>query len=104
MRTKLAALLAGVALFGLAGMARADALAPANTQALTLPSLTDTWSLPTDTQPATQTGTQVVTLTDDQMDEVTAGRWVYFGRRYFVYRFNGRLWYSRGAYPIWLWY
>lgn len=61
MKTKLTALLAGTALFGLAGAAQADSVAP-------------TWSVPSDT--AGTANTQVVTLTDTQMDGVTAAGWV----------------------------
>jgi ligand-binding sensor domain-containing protein len=81
MRTKLTALLAAVALLGLAGAARAD------------------------TQPATRTDTQVVTLTDAQLDNVTAGvaGWLYIGTQYFAYYYNGQYWYSTGAFPVYIW-
>jgi hypothetical protein len=103
MRSKLTALLAGLVLLGLAGTARAEALASPEVQALTLPAVTDTWSLPsTGTEPASSTDAQVVTLTDTQLDNVTAGAWWYYGWRWFRFYAYNRYWQYYA--PLWLWY
>jgi hypothetical protein len=83
MRAKLTALLAGAALFGLVGVAQADVLTP------------------TGTQLAKSTETQLVTLTDAQLDDVTAGRWYDHGFKWFRFYAYGRFWqyYAR----LWIW-
>jgi hypothetical protein len=104
MRAKLTALLAGIVLLGLAGGARADALTPTGTPALTLPALTDTWSLPSaDTQPAASTDTQVVTLTDAQLDDVSAGVWVRWTGWFGFYWQNQWLQLNGANYILYLW-
>jgi hypothetical protein len=106
MSSKLTALLAGLFLLGLAGAAQADAFTSAETQALTLPAMMDTWSLPSmDTQPgAAPADSQVVTLTDTQLDNVTAGAWNRWYGWFGFYWYNQWVQLNGADYLIWLWY
>lgn len=79
MKTKFASLLAGLALLGLAGTAQADALTATKTSA---PS-------------------QVVKLSDAQLDDVTAGFWQGIGYWTFGFYYGGHF-YSYYTY-LWLW-
>ena len=101
MRAKLTALLAGLALLGLAEAARADALTATNAPALTLPALTDSWSLQ-DTQPAMSESTEVVMLTDAQLDNSTAGASWHLWNSYWGFYFYGT-WYQFYS-NMYLWY